>query len=204
MLQKYFNCCNAQSRSFIFCLEITVQFRDCSLWLVFRRIVSFNEEVVFRYCTLQRGECLSENRVDSHKLRCSNVVAVRNPKSDRASDVQFLGSRREDSSLLTVSHIPSRRFWILPPAQMGRRSSKIATKKVTISLPQSFSSILNFSVLLLLCAAMYSLEHYAKCGSLSTDDGEYPPVCVLYFQGAQDKKNPSFMARWESRLFQRE
>lgn len=55
--------------------------------------------------------------------------------SQSASDMQFLGSQREASSMwLNVSkrgNLSSRHIWILPPAQMGRRSSKIATKKVS-------------------------------------------------------------------------
>lgn len=54
--------------------------------------------------------------------------------SYRASDLQFLGSRREFGNVwLNVGrrgNLGSRQFWILPPAEMGRRSSKIATKKV--------------------------------------------------------------------------
>jgi hypothetical protein len=62
-------------------------------------------------------------------------AAAGKDSSHRAPDVQFLGSRREAGSMwLNVGrrgNLGSRQFWILPPAQMGRRSSKIATKKVS-------------------------------------------------------------------------
>ncbi|KAG0562459.1 hypothetical protein KC19_9G148300 [Ceratodon purpureus] len=69
-------------------------------------------------------------------ISCDVTSSLENAGKDSshsASDVQFLGSRREAGSMwLNVGrrgNLGSRQFWILPPAQMGRRSSKIATKK---------------------------------------------------------------------------
>ena len=67
-------------------------------------------------------------------LWCVVGDVVGKVSSHRASELQFLGSRREVGSMWVNvgrhGNLGSRQFWILPPAQMGRRSAKIATKKV--------------------------------------------------------------------------
>lgn len=72
----------------------------------------------------------------ARRITCDGTLPQGNVGKDfsqSASDMQFLGSQREASSMwLNVSkrgNLSSRHIWILPPAQMGRRSSKIATKK---------------------------------------------------------------------------